>query len=194
MSIQSQHEGSIEDERYAVNLPVAPTVAPRGAPKGNSRARGHGAPRGNINARKHGLNSLKKAWSQLGNRALDGRSQASVAIRKWRAELIADLGGDEAASTQQLAVIDLAGKQKLLLDSIDTWLLSQPSLINSRKRSLIPVVLQRQQLANALVDYLTKLGLERRHKVKTLHEILAQPQQPEQPDPPKENEQNQAEE
>jgi len=136
-------------------------------------------PKGNTYAQKHGLNTLKKAWSQLGNRALDGRSPAMVAIRKWRAELIADLGGDDAASTQQLAIIDLAGKQKLLLDSIDTWLLSQPSLINSRKRTLIPVVLQRQQLANALVEYLTKLGLERRHKVKTLNEILHQPAEPE---------------
>src|SRR5262249_16592884 len=132
-----------------------------------------GAPKGNSNARKHGLNTLKKAWSQLGSRVLDGHSQASVAIRKWRAELIADLGGADAISTQQLAIIDLAGKQKLLLDSIDTWLLSQPSLINHRKRSVIPVVQQRQQLADGLAKYLARLGLERRHKVKTLTEILS---------------------
>jgi hypothetical protein len=132
-----------------------------------------GAPKGNSNARKHGLNSLKKAWSQLGNRALDGRSPAAIAIRRWRAELIADLGGADAISTQQLAIIDLAGKQKLLLDSIDTWLLSQPSLINHRKRSVIPVVQQGQALADALAKYLTQLGLERRHKVKTLQEILS---------------------
>jgi len=131
-----------------------------------------GAPKGNGNARKHGLNSLKKAWSQLGNRALDGRSPAAVAIRKWRAELIADLGGIDAVSTQQLAIIDLAGKQKILLDSIDTWLFTQPSLINSRKRSVIPVVQQRQTLADALAKYLSQLGLERRRKVKTLTEIL----------------------
>src|SRR6516162_7070406 len=109
-----------------------------------------GAPKGNSNARKHGLNSLKKAWSQLGNRMLDGRSPAAIAIRRWRAELIADLGGADAISTQQLAIIDLAGKPKLMLDSIDTWLLSQPSLINARKRSVIPVVLQRQALADGL--------------------------------------------
>jgi hypothetical protein len=72
-----------------------------------------GAPKGNGNARKHGLSTLKKAWSQLGSRVLDGRSQASVAIRKWRAELIADLGGEEAVSTQQLAIVDLCGKQKI---------------------------------------------------------------------------------
>src|SRR5262245_54147621 len=120
---------------------------------------GKSGPPGNKNAVKHGLNSLKKAWSLLGNRMLDGRSQAAVAIRKWRGELIADLGGPDAVSTQQLAIIDLAGRQKLLLDSIDTWLLSQPSLINARKRSVIPVVLQRQALADGLSKYLSQLGL-----------------------------------
>jgi uncharacterized protein YjcR len=35
-----------------------------------------GAPKGNTNRRTHGLHSLKKAWSQLGNRMLDGRSPA----------------------------------------------------------------------------------------------------------------------
>ena len=139
----------------------------------NHHARG--GPPGNAKATKHGLNSLKKAWSQLGNRMLDGRSPAAIAIRKWRGELIADLGGADAISTQQLAIIDLAGKQKLLLDSIDTWLLSQPSLINARKRSVIPVVLQRQALADGLSRYLSQLGLERRHKVKTLNDILSQP-------------------
>jgi len=132
-----------------------------------------GAPKGSQNARKHGLNTLKKAWSQLGNRMLDGRSQASVAIRRWRADLIAVLGGDDAVSTQQLAIVDLCGKLKILLDSIDTWLLSQPSLINHRKRSLLPVVMQRQALADGLSKYLAQLGLERRHKVKTLQEILS---------------------
>jgi len=72
---------------------------------------------------------------------------------------------EKAMSAQQLAIVDLAGKQKILLDSIDTWLFTQPSLVNSRKRSVIPVVLQRQALADSLVRYLAQLGLERRHKV-----------------------------
>ena len=147
-------------------------VHPRSSNLGGARP-GSGAPEGNGNARKHGLNSLKKAWSQLGNRALDGRSPAMVAIRKWRGELIADLGGADLVSTQQLAIVDLAGKSKLLLDSIDTWLLAQPSLINARKRSLLPVVLQRQQLVNGLVNMMSQLGLERQHKVKSLNEILS---------------------
>jgi hypothetical protein len=70
------------------------------------------------------------------------------------------------------------------LDSIDAWLLTQPTLVNVRKRTLIPVVLQRQTLADGLARYLSQLGLERRHKVKTLHEILNAPDESENHDKP----------
>jgi hypothetical protein len=141
--------------------------------KGTGGARpGAGAPKGNGNRRTHGLRSLQKAWSQLGNRVIDGRSPAAVALRKWRANVIDDLGGREAISTQQEALIDLACKSKLLLDSVDAWLMTQPRLVNARKRSLIPVVLQRQTLADGLARYLSQLGLERRQKVKTITDLL----------------------
>ena len=52
------------------------------------------------------------------------------------------------------------------------WLLTQPTLINKRKKSLLPVVLQRQTLADGLARYLAQLGLERGHKTKTLDDIL----------------------
>jgi hypothetical protein len=119
------------------------------APKQN----GHG------NATKHGLTILKRAVNGLGNRLIDRRTATGKALAKWRADLIQDLGGD--VSTQQSAIIDLAVKSKLLLDSIDVWLLTQPSLINQRKRSLIPVVKERQALADGLAKYLNSLGLKR---------------------------------
>jgi hypothetical protein len=62
---------------------------------------------------------------------------------------------------------------KLLLDSVDVWLLQQDTLIIKRKKSIIPAVTQRQVLADALSRYLTQLGLQRRVKVKSLHEILS---------------------
>jgi len=45
-----------------------------------------------------------------------------------------DLGG--GVSTQQAAMIDLAVRTKLLLDSTDAALLVQPSPVNARKRAL----------------------------------------------------------
>src|SRR5678816_4577929 len=85
---------------------------------------GSGAPKGNHNAQAHGLTVLKRAVNGLGNRVIDKRTATGKALAKWRADLIQDLGAD--VSTQQEALIDLAVKSKLLLDSIDTWLLTQP--------------------------------------------------------------------
>jgi len=111
---------------------------------------------------RHGLVTLKATVRALGPRVIDKRTTLGKQLAAWRGDLIRDLGGD--VSTQQAAVIHLAVKTKLMLDSIDTWLLVQPSLINARKRALLPVVRERQQLAAALARYLTQLGLERRAK------------------------------
>jgi len=131
---------------------------------------GISGPPGNHNARSHGLTVLKHAVNGLGNRVIDRRTVTGKALAKWRLDLIQDLGGD--VSTQQSAFVDLAVKSKLLLDSIDTWLLVQPSLINQRKNSLLPVVRERQTLADGLARYLPQLGLERRKKVKTINDLL----------------------
>lgn len=123
---------------------------------------------------KHGLCALKRAVMELGSRAIDRRTQVGKALVEWRGGLIQDLGGNDTLSTQQYALVDVAVKTKLLLDSADGWLLSQPSLVNGRKRCLFPVVLQRQQLADSLVRILEKLGLERRVRpAMTLQEYIA---------------------
>jgi hypothetical protein len=116
----------------------------------------------------HGLRRLKAAVKALGSRAIDGRTTLGKALGQWRNELIADLGGPEAVSVQEHAVLDLAVKTKLLLDSIDAWLLVQPSLVDKRRRSVLPVVLQRQTLADALARYMAQLGLKRRRETKTI--------------------------
>lgn len=120
------------------------------------------------------LRKLKRAIQELGEHAIDRRTTLGKALAKWRTDLVQDLGGPDAVSTQELAVIELAVKTKLLLDSVDAWLLGQPSLVNARKRTILPVVLQRQQLADALARYLALLGLKRRQApVATLDAYLA---------------------
>jgi hypothetical protein len=132
---------------------------------------------GNQKALRHGLNPLKKALYTLGNRHLDKRTAAGRALVEWRDDLIRDLGGD--VSTQQDAIISLAIKTKLLLDSIDVWLLQQPTLIIKRKKSVIPAVQQRQVLADALARYMSLLGLARKSKLTSLSEILSRDDKPE---------------
>src|SRR5215475_16023962 len=84
----------------------------------------------------HGLNTLRKSLKYSGNALTSRRYKLGRVLWEWRQELVRDVGGEAAISTQQLAVIDLAVKTKLLLDSIDAWLLTQPSLIDKRRRAL----------------------------------------------------------
>lgn len=114
---------------------------------------------------KHGLTTLKKAVRVLGGRAIDRRTALGRALEDWRQSIIQDLGGLDQTSTQQRQVIDLAVKTKLILDSIDAYLVKQPSLVNHRKRMVLPVVLQRGQIADSLARYMTQLGLERKAKI-----------------------------
>ena len=87
---------------------------------------------------------------------------------------MADLGGEDNISTQQAALIELCVRSKLMIDTIDNWILSQDNLVNKSKKAVIPVVIQRQSLADGLARYLSQLGLERRVKQKTLEQIIAE--------------------
>jgi hypothetical protein len=113
---------------------------------------------------RHGLNALKARLKLRGLHAIDRRSAAARALAAWRRELVEDLGGESAISAQERAILDLAAQTKLLLDSVDAWLMEQPTLVNARRRALLPVVLQRQQLADALARYMGQVGLKRRRR------------------------------
>ena len=115
---------------------------------------------------------LIAATTKLGSRAIDGRSSLFYAVKKWRRELVNDLGGEGNISTQQSALIVLLIKSKLLLDSIDAWLLTWPTLINKRKKSLFASRPPAPDLSRWVARSLAQLGLEHRHKAKTLDDIL----------------------
>ena len=83
-------------------------------------------------------------------------------LRDWRLSLIADLGGADALSTQQLALIDQAVVQRYLVSSLDAYVLSLPSLVNRKKRCAFTIMRDRAAQVNLLRDLLRDLGLERR--------------------------------
>jgi hypothetical protein len=112
----------------------------------------------------HGMNALKRAVSALGRRTIDKRTTVGKQLVAWRSDLLADLGGIEAVSTQELALVEEAVKMKLLLNSAAGWMLAQPSLVDNRKRALLPVVRDYQALVNVLRGLLTDLGLKRRSR------------------------------
>src|SRR5262245_29803577 len=93
--------------------------------------------------------------------AIDRRTAAARATLAFKHELIAALGGEAGLSPQRRKLIDLASRASLLLDHIDAWLFQQRSLVNARAKTLLPVLVQRQALADHLTRLLDKLGLDR---------------------------------
>jgi hypothetical protein len=75
--------------------------------------------------------------------------------------------GDSGRST---GLIDIAARAALLLDHVDARVVGWRSLINARTRSLPPVLVQRQALADHLARLLDRLGLDRTpRRVPDLH-------------------------
>jgi hypothetical protein len=111
-----------------------------------------------------GYYAAKKALMRFGEAAIDGRTGIGKALRQWRSELVSDLGGFENLTSQQLVIVDLAARTKLLVDSLDSVLLVMKSPVNKRNLSVWPIVTQRGQEADRLARYMTLLGLERRKK------------------------------
>jgi len=122
----------------------------------------------------------------LGKRALPSRSTAlGRALHEWRTALVDDLGGPDAVSTQQRSLVDLATTTKLMVDSIDAYVLTMGSLVNKRRRCLHPVVRERQALVGQLQSILRDLGLERRgEKSLDLAALAAQAAQRHEPPAP----------
>ena len=121
-----------------------------------------------------GLNALRTKVRVRGLQAIDRRTAAARALLTWRDDLVEALGGEDAVSPQQRALVDLAARTKLYVDAVDAWIVEQPSLVLARKRSILPVVRERQALADSLARLLSQLGLDRRAKeVPTLSTYLA---------------------
>lgn len=125
-----------------------------------------GTRRGARGRQRHSLTALRRLVAALGprslDRVLDARTRTGQALLGWRRDLITDLGGPEAVATAQVALVEVAVRTRLLLDSADAFILTMPSVVNRRRRVLFPVVIQRQGLVRELTHTLSLLGLERR--------------------------------
>ena len=97
----------------------------------------------------------------LTTKRLDGRSALAVAVRTWKAEVRRDLGGD--LTRAQETILEAAAQSWVILLSLDDWIARQPSLV-TKKRTVLPVVVQRMQIAEGLARHLERLGLDRQAK------------------------------
>src|SRR5437870_11731506 len=124
---------------------------------------------------RHGLNAAKARVKLRGLAAIDMRTVAARDMIAFRDDLVSALGGESELSPQRRKLVDLAARATLYLDHIDGWLAAQHSLINHRSRSVLPVLVQRQGLADHLARLLDKLGLDRvPQRVPALHDVLAE--------------------
>src|SRR5215831_7204762 len=122
---------------------------------------------------RHGLTAPMVKVKLAGFGAIDRRTAAARATLAFKHELIAALGGDADLSPQRRRLIDMAARAALLLDHVDAWLFEQRSLVNTRVKTLLPVLVQRQALADHLTRLLDKLGLDRRPpKMQSLEEYV----------------------
>jgi hypothetical protein len=128
-------------------------------PEKPSPKRPHGAPSRNKNAKKHGHYALEVSLKRGGFGVLPRLQRETVA--EWRANIEEDAGGRDRLSQLKQLQVERYLVTEVLLQSIDGWLLKQPSLINKRKRSLYPVLEQRSRLAQLSVQLASAIGIER---------------------------------
>jgi hypothetical protein len=121
--------------------------------------RAPGAQPRNGNAVKHGHYSLARRLKNAGLKRSDGRSALERLKADWKADVRLSRGGE--LSPQQEALLEAASNTWLMLSSVDAWLLDQESLVNRRRRELLPVVQQRAALVRTLRELLGDIGLER---------------------------------
>lgn len=121
-----------------------------------------------------GFHVMKAALSRQGLGALDGRSAAARGVSRWKAEVLADLGGD--LSTAQLTLLEAAASDLCLLAVADGYLRELGAeVVSKRKRQFVPLVEQRLRVAAHLAATLEKLGLQRRPPPpRDIREVIAE--------------------
>jgi len=107
----------------------------------------------------HSYRRLRQTLTALTTRRLDGRS--AVAVRQFKADVTADLGGD--LSRAQQTILEDAAQSWVIRQSLDDFIARQPSLV-TKKRTLLPIVGERMRFAEHLAKQLDRLGLERKAK------------------------------
>src|SRR5437016_2868602 len=65
----------------------------------------------------HGFYQMRRALTKLTTRRLDGRSGVAVAVRRFKEDIVRDLGGD--VSRQQETIIELAARTFVVIGVLD---------------------------------------------------------------------------
>jgi hypothetical protein len=152
-----------------------------------------GAPDPGANRTTHGIVKFKKEVkrrSRRGRSLIDRRSRAGQNAVAIGNELLQDMGGEENCSTAKLVLIELIRRDVYFCDEIDKRIfryiyeVGQDSQVGKQAKASAKLVSglygYRTAVVNNLSRNLQALGLEKAPpKVKSLEEILNEPDEPE---------------
>jgi hypothetical protein len=112
--------------------------------------------------------------------AVNRRTKAAREIIKWRAELLADLGGEARLTAAQRTRCETLVRTKLLLEHLDAELLEHHTLFarNGRLRQTVKLILtERNRMADSLERGLAALGQAQKGAaapLPSIEDVLAQ--------------------
>ena len=108
---------------------------------------------------KHQLTPVIATLRLRGISAVDGRTALGRAVKAWRRSQEAHLGAK--LTPPVVSILDHAEVTKLLVASIDAFLVADPShVVNRKRRTLTPIALQRQGLVESHRRDMLALGLD----------------------------------
>ena len=104
------------------------------------------------------VRELKRRLKLEGMRAVDMRFGPGKAIFRWRASVIAALGGEENVTPQKLVLIEDCCRTKLILDHVDKVVLQRMSIAEHLNRVIAMIGLERiEKHRGVLDDYIVKV-------------------------------------
>lgn len=96
---------------------------------------------------------------------IDRRSQVGVALRRMKADLVAQLGGEDVMTPALNLLVEEACKKAVIVEVVGNWLLTQDTLVREHPEhgpQLLRVVEQHDRLQATLANLLDRIGYERK--------------------------------
>lgn len=82
-------------------------------------------------------------------------------LQEWVDGVIDSFGGETRITPQKKSAIILAAKSLLIVECVDRYLFSLPSIINRSRREVFSIVLQRKELVSAFGRQLADIGMNK---------------------------------
>ncbi len=113
---------------------------------------------------RHGLNAIKRQVKVRGVEVIDKRTTAGKNLIASKNGLIKDCGGEAQVDTMQRILIQNQSVLQACVSHLSAYLLELPSLVDKRRKTVIPALLQLKELNDAVTRNLQLLNQTRGEK------------------------------